>query len=107
MLFNELEKNEFLQLYRILTKTNERIKIFTYENDTFIGQVDTWYETDNGLEEEDELYEEYNACAIYVHKVIGNISKNIQEGQLYEFSYKNIPKKIESENGDILIWRKD
>ena len=42
------------------------------------------YESDNGLEDEEEGYEEYNAIAFL----------NIATDELFEINYLNLPKSI-------------
>lgn len=57
-------------------------KINAYPNGTFLkiiwdygkivveGVIDTIYETDNGLEEEEDGYQEFYVCAFMVKKVL-------------------------------------
>lgn len=69
------------------------------------GLLDTIYETDNGLELEDENYEEYFACALEILSIENNSSRNaLNENTLLEISKKNKPNKIFLENG-VLIWQ--
>ena len=103
MIFNEFESGEFLKVYKVLSNYKDKIILSTYEKDVFLGEIDTWYETDNGLGEDDELYEEYNVCAVKIHKIISNVSETLLEECLYEFSYKNMPSKIETVNGKIIF----
>ena len=42
------------------------------------------YESDNGLEDDEEGYEEYNAIAFL----------NIETNELFEINYLNLPKTI-------------
>ncbi len=50
------------------------------------------YETDNGLEDDEDGYEEYNAVAFL----------NIQTEELFEINYLNLPKSIICEEVKIL-----
>lgn len=62
-----------------------------------VGKIDTVYETDNGLEMNDEAYEEYYACAIKVDKVVcrpKGIVDFIKEEDLIEVSKYNKPDHV-------------
>ncbi|RKJ08256.1 hypothetical protein D7X33_50125, partial [Butyricicoccus sp. 1XD8-22] len=51
------------------------------------AELDTIYETDNGLEMEEEGYEEYFACTLKILSIEKNVSKKIvREGELLELS---------------------
>ena len=74
--------------------TNQ-IYILEYPNgDKIEAQVDTCYETDNGLEMEDPDYEEYHACAMRIVKVIEDKNGSFKEGSLIEINYHNYPQQI-------------
>lgn len=92
-------------------------KISTYPNGTYLrliweykktiveGVVDTIYETDNGLDENEEGYQEFYACAIKIIKVIGNLEKKkLDVNQLIEISKEMQPASIELKDGTI-IWK--
>lgn len=57
---------------------------------------DTCYEIDNGLDEEDEHYQEYNACAMRIRSVVkdATLDKRYREGMSIEINYLNYPKSI-------------
>lgn len=79
-----------------------------WENGQLIleGIIDTIYESNNGLEEEDEGYKEFYACAFNVEKVINNSKdKECQKGALIEISIENEPTLIVLNDGSV-IWRK-
>ena len=93
-------------------------KISRYPNGTFLkiswengnliieGEIDTVYETDNGLDEDDDKYQEFYACTVTVHKVINNLTyKIINTDDLVEVSIENSPTRIELDDGT-LIWEK-
>lgn len=92
-------------------------EISTYPNGTYLkiiwdygktvieGVLDTVYETDNGLDEEEEGYQEFYACAIMVQKIIRNLGeKKIAVNHLIEISKENKPTSIELKDGTI-IWK--
>lgn len=76
-----------------------------YEGTTVEGVIDTIYETDNGLDEKEEGYQEFYACAVYVSKIIGNPqSRGVTVNSLIEISKYNQPTCIRLEDGAV-IWK--
>lgn len=90
-------------------------KISVYPNGTYLkviwpygeeieGIIDTIYETNNGLDEDEDGYEEFYACALKVKKIIRNLKENkTNVNQLIEISQKNQPIRIILKDGGI-IW---
>ena len=79
-----------------------------WENEELIldGEIDTIYESNNGLDEEEEGYKEFYACAIRIKKIYNNYSgTKYSMGELIEISVENSPKLISLQNGKI-IWKK-
>lgn len=75
-----------------------------FENVVIGGLIETIYETDNGLEEDAEDYQEYFACLFKVEKIVQNLEKvSIKKGQLLEISKCNKPTNIELADGTV-IW---
>ncbi|MBN1050715.1 MULTISPECIES: hypothetical protein [unclassified Clostridium] len=66
------------------------------EGAKIIGEVDTICESDNGLDMEEEGYEEYYACIIKVLSILDNQKQiqNIKIGSLMEISMQNPPLGI-------------
>lgn len=98
---------------------DEMMKVISrYSNGTYLrvewdngqlvleGKIDTIYESDNGLEEEDDEYKEFYACAFSVENVLNNLkNKECHTGRLVEISMENEPTLIALDDGNI-IWRK-
>lgn len=93
-------------------------KVSRYPNGTFLiisredgkliieGEMDTVYETDNGLEADDDRYQEFYACVVTVKKVVNNsTSKTINTDGLVEVSIEYSPTSILLGDGT-LIWGK-
>lgn len=93
-------------------------KISAYPNGTILriswdsgrvvieGAIDTIYETDNGVEEDEKEYLEFYACAVFVKRIIKNLSnKPLVTNRLIEISIENPPSKIELADGTV-IWNR-
>ncbi|SFU84816.1 hypothetical protein [Butyrivibrio sp. INlla21] len=71
---------------------------------TIEGTIDTIYESDNCLDEDDPNYKEFYACAFKVDKVLDAIgNSNMEVGKLIEISVDNQPVQIFDINRN-LIW---
>jgi hypothetical protein len=70
------------------------------------GKIDTIYETNNGLEMDDEGYQEYYACAFNVLAIKSPllVHSNLEVGGLIEVSMQDPPLSVISENGAV-IWK--
>lgn len=70
--------------------------------------LDTVYETDNGLEIEEDGYQEYYACAVKVETVLqtpDSLKETVEVGKLIEVSTNSEPIKALLEGG-VVIWEK-
>lgn len=80
-----------------------QIYVITYSDGNIVeAKVDTCYETDNGLENDDPNYEEYYACAMRIVKIVVDKNKNFKEGNLIEINYHNYPQQIKDSQGNVL-----
>ena len=86
----EKENNGFTKLLHFINEKYDANIVFDlefkfiYETETITAKYDTMYESDNGLEDDEEGYEEYNAIAFL----------NIETDELFEINYLNLPKSI-------------
>lgn len=95
MFFTNEERKIMESLFLSINENANQIYILEYPNgDKIEAQVDTCYETDNGLEMEDLNYEEYHACAMRIVKVIEDKNGSFKEGSLIEINYHNYPQQI-------------
>lgn len=97
---------EYNSLIKTLDEYGGRELRLEWENGLkIIGNPDTLYETDNGLEDKDINYTEYYAVAFRVNHIISHLTKNEgsvydwlsqgEESSLVEISlYNNPPNKI-------------
>lgn len=71
MFFSEKEEKIIGNLFKDISEEPYKIYILEfYDGSILKAQMDTCYESDNGLEEDDEQYQEYYACAMEIIKVI-------------------------------------
>ncbi len=84
-MFNEKEQNTIGVLYRFLKQHPTAMLLVEFEGQTpFIAQKDTSYETDNGLELDEEGYEEFYAILL----------RRQEDKELIELTYHHFPKRI-------------
>ena len=80
--------------------------IWDYKKTIVERVLDTIYETDNGLDENDKGYQEFYACVIKIKKVVRNLDgKELDINQLIEISRETQPTSIELKDGTI-VWEK-
>lgn len=96
---------------------DEMMKVISkYDNGTYLkvkwekeqlvigGIIDTIYESDNGLDEDEMGYKEFFACAFKIKEIFNNSSNMGYEVEsLIEISVENQPTQIMLEDGNI-IW---
>lgn len=82
--FYEKEHNGFSELYRHVLGHRDKTYTFMYNNSKIIASFDCMYESDNGLEEDEDGYDEYHA--------IGFV--NLETGELFEVNYNNMPLSV-------------
>ncbi len=97
MFFSEQEEKIIGNLFKDISEEPYKIYILEFNDGSILkAQMDTCYESDNGLEEDDEQYQEYYACAMEIIKVIKDTTpeKKYKERMLIEINYLNYPKSI-------------
>ena len=104
-MFNKSEEKNILPF--LVFRNNSKIKdyIFEYSDNTVIKVIyDTDFESDNGLDLDEEGYEEYWAIAFELKEIVkeGN-SVPCKIGELFEVNYKNFPYIIKSGDGEIVV----
>ena len=103
MFFSDNERRIMENLFLSINDNATQIYILTYsDGDIIEAQVDTCYETDNGLDDDDPDYEEYHACAMRIVKIIVDKTQKLKEGSLIEINYHNYPQHIKDLQGNIL-----
>lgn len=71
------------------------------------GSIDTIYESDNCLDEDDPQYKEFYACAFRIEKIINKPSSfEKMEGDLIEISIENQPSLIVLLDGNV-VWKQE
>lgn len=101
MFFSSEEKRIMEKLFVEINKNGNDIFVLSFHNgDVVEAKVDTCYETDNGLEEDDINFEEYHVCAMKIVKVITNKSQTLKIDEIVEINYHNHPREIKNSRGD-------
>ena len=99
---------------------DEMIKsISNYPNGTYLkvqwknegiileGSIDTIYESNNGLSEEDVNYREFYACGFRVENILKNsINSEYNINTLIEISVENQPSIITLQDGSV-VWSEE
>lgn len=67
------------------------------------GYIDTIYETDNGLDEDEINFEEFDACAFRIDNVIKNSVREYRKSEYIEVSRFNAPYLIVDSNNKV-VW---
>lgn len=81
MFFSNSEKQIMRKLFLSIDNNINQIYNLTFSNgDVAEAQVDTCYETDNGLDDDDPDYEEYHDCAMKIVKIIVDKNRSLEEG---------------------------
>ena len=88
--------------------------LLVWKNGTKISATfDTTDEDDNGLEPDDPDYEEYTSFIVRVKKLInfnvldGFKKSWLENGVLFEFSYKDFPDEIYNSKGELISKREN
>ncbi|MDU7150374.1 MAG: hypothetical protein E6300_18080 [Clostridium sp.] len=95
------------ELIKAIDKYENGTKLI-YEFDDegkILGETDTIYESDNGLDLDEEGYEEYYVAVVKVISILqhSDVTKDIKVNSLIEIFYKYPISRIELEDGS-LIW---
>ena len=97
MFFFDEEEKIMKNVFKDISEEPHKIYTLNFEDGSILEvKQDTCYETDNGLDEDDEDYQEYHACAMRIKSVIKDttLDKRYKENMLIEISYLNYPESI-------------
>ena len=96
-----------LMMKKIINHPNGTDLMIFWLNKNLIlqGKIDTVYESDNCLEEDDPAYKEFYACAFEIIKIIQKpIDFEKNEGDLIEISMDDQPSLISLLDGTV-VWK--
>ena len=82
--------------------------IYEFEDEgKILGETDTIYESDNGLDLDEEGYEEYYVAVVKVISILqhSDVAKDIKVNSLIEIFYKYPISGIELEDGSLICSR--
>ena len=92
MWLNDKEKQIFGPFIEYIEANEERKFKFVYgDGSELIVELDTQYESDNGLELEDKEYEEYWEAAFKILEVLKDDNNVYSSGDFILVNYHNIP----------------
>ncbi|EGN0215646.1 hypothetical protein IIE63_002063 [Listeria monocytogenes] len=86
---------------------NGTVLIIKWKNNLMLkGEIDTIYETDNGLEMDSDDYIELYACLVKILEILSSPIEGTElvVDSLIEISMQNSPSEIMLEN-DVVVWR--
>lgn len=105
MFFSEKEDKIIGPLFEFIDNNPDQKYRMVLQDDTvLIAHLDTCYETENGLEEDEDKYEEFFACLFIIDKIISikNEEKNTYKvNEFLEITYHNCPKSFTVENSNL------
>ena len=104
MYVNEEEKRIMRGLFIAINEYPKEIYTLEYSNGTIIkATVFTCYESNNGLDLDEEGYEEFNECAMRVIEIVTSGKGNVfQLGELIGINYLEYPLSIKTSSGEII-----
>ena len=98
MFFSEKEQRIMEPLFEMVNNSSTKNYKITLEDETVLHAIfDTCYESDNGLEEGEEGYEEFFACLFLIQEVafVKEEYKGVyRENEFLEITHHNYPKEI-------------
>ena len=101
MFFSEQEEKIIGNLFKDISEEPHKVYTLKFDDGSILEvKQDTCYESDNGLDEDDEQYQEYYACAMRIIRVIkdATLEKRYKEQMLIEINYLNYPQSIIDSN---------
>ena len=96
------------------TRPNKELYLLCWKNGTkILANMHGWGDDDNCLEPDDPNYEEYTSFVVRVKKLInfnvldGFKKSWLENGVLFEFSYKDFPDEIYNSKGELISKREN
>ena len=74
----------FLTLLKYLHSNENAVYKLIFDESEILAYYDTDFESDNGLDEDEDGYEEYQCIAF----------KKVNDGTLFEVNYHNLPTEV-------------
>ena len=105
MYFSEKDKQVMGSLFKDISNDPYTVYTLKFQEGSILkAEMDTCYETDNGLDLDEEGYEEYSACAMRILDVIKDMTleKIYKKNMLIEINYHNYPESIIDSNSKVI-----
>ncbi len=107
MFFSKSDELIMSPFLHYINKHPNETMIFEWTDGTkLLVRLDTAYDSMNDLDEEDEGFEEYFACAMETVKIISIGTAPVcdfEVGGLFEVNYHNFPDFVRDQDGNILL----
>lgn len=95
MFLNEKEEKIISHFLSRLNQYDiEEMKLLWLDGSVVFANFDTCFEDDNGLDEDDEAYEEFTTFVFKVIDISGNPPVFITEDDFFCVNYRNFPDEI-------------
>ena len=116
MYWTKQEEKIIGKFYKYVSETrpNRELYLLSWKNGTkILVTMHGWGDDDNCLEPDDPNYEEYTSFIVRVKKLInfnvldGFKKSWLENGVLFEFSYKDFPDEIYNSKGELISKREN
>lgn len=107
MYFNETEDKLIAPFMHYFNRhSKEKVMLEWNDGTRLVTRLDTAYDSTNDLNEDEERFEEYFACAMETVEIVSIGTApvwNFEVGGLFEINYHNFPDFVKDPSGIVLL----